>query len=105
MEEQVILESSKLIKRKKVKVGPIAKAKISVIVIIHNFHDSIKETYYSLVQEIRNIEDNFEIVFVDDGSTDDTWETLRAFADDDSRIKAIRLRAEFGEASAFEVGL
>jgi glycosyltransferase involved in cell wall biosynthesis len=104
MEEQLLLENRKIIKKVKASER-MTKAKISVVITVHNFGTSLKKMYSSLVEGLEEIEKNFEIVFVDDGSTDNSWETLTAFARNDSRIKAIRLRATFGDAAAFEAGL
>lgn len=104
MEEQVIVESRKFIKRNN-DTSRIPKVKVSVIVTVLNFDDSIKAIYSSLTAGLRYIGGNFEIVFVDDGSTDNTLEILRNIAENDTRTKVIRLRSTFGDAAAFEVGL
>jgi dolichol-phosphate mannosyltransferase len=45
-----------------------------------------------------------EWIFVDDGSTDDTWKTLEKLAADDSRVVALRLRRNFGKSAAIAAG-
>jgi glycosyltransferase involved in cell wall biosynthesis len=103
MEEQVLIESRKVIKRNE-NVARITKVKISAIVTVFNFGDFVKKIHSSLIAVLDDIE-SFEIVFVDDGSTDNTWDILKTIADKDARIKVIRLRSTFGDAAAFEVGL
>ncbi|MFQ5825240.1 MAG: glycosyltransferase [bacterium] len=104
MEEQLLLENRKIVRKFKT-TEQMTKVKISVIITAHNFGTSSKNMYSSLVKGLEEIDKNFEIVFVDDGSTDNSWETFRAFAQNDSRIKAIRLRSTFGDSAAFEAGL
>ena len=48
---------------------------------------------------------DFEIVFIDDGSTDNTYEKLIYIAKQDNRIRAVKMRATFGEGTALRVGL
>lgn len=47
----------------------------------------------------------FEILLIDDGSSDGTWEAMSALAAGDDRIRAIRLRRNFGKAIALQVGI
>ena len=48
---------------------------------------------------------DWELVFVDDGSTDGTFEELEAVAADDGRVKVVRLRRNFGQSAATQAGL
>src|SRR5207302_9034479 len=47
----------------------------------------------------------YEIVFVDDGSTDDTFVVLKLAAASDRRVKVIRLRRNFGQTAALQAGI
>ncbi|MEM7136333.1 MAG: glycosyltransferase family 2 protein [Myxococcota bacterium] len=46
----------------------------------------------------------YELIFVDDGSTDDSWEVIQRLHDDDPRVRGIRLRSNFGKAMALSAG-
>ena len=48
---------------------------------------------------------SFELVFIDDGSTDATLATLRAFANDDPRIRILELSRNFGKEAALTAGI
>lgn len=48
--------------------------------------------------------ESYEILFVDDGSTDRSWQVIRALAAADDRIKGVRLRRNFGKAMALKAG-
>ncbi len=78
---------------------------ISLVIPLLNEQASLEE----LVQRIRtSIETNaigdFEIFFVDDGSTDNSWETITRLADGHPNIRGIRFRRNFGKAAALHVG-
>ena len=48
---------------------------------------------------------SFELIFVDDGSQDGTFDLLSDLVSKDERVQALRMRSTFGEASALEAGL
>jgi glycosyltransferase involved in cell wall biosynthesis len=67
------------------------------------------QTIAPLVEEIITAmqtrpELSYEIIFVDDGSTDGTWEAIEAVAAADARVSAIRFRSNFGKAAALSAG-
>ena len=79
--------------------------KISLIVYLYNFAESVESLYDSAVDAMEGIGEPFELVFVDDGSTDSTYEKLAVIADGDTRVRVVRMRSTFGEASALDAGL
>ena len=48
---------------------------------------------------------SYEIIFIDDGSVDDTWAQIAALPDRDGRVRAVRFRRNFGKAAALSAGL
>lgn len=66
------------------------------------------ETLAALHSELSSVaaaqQYEIEIIFVDDGSTDGSWEAIRRLAADDSRVQAIRFRRNFGKAAALDAG-
>jgi polyisoprenyl-phosphate glycosyltransferase len=77
---------------------------LSVIVPVLNEEDNIPE----LVRRLRAALDDglpFEIIFVDDGSTDRTWRLLKSLHAEDPRLKSIRLARTFGHQAAISAGL
>ncbi|MEZ5365974.1 MAG: glycosyltransferase family 2 protein [Bryobacterales bacterium] len=77
-----------------------AHAMISLVIPVHNEEEDVQE----LARRIHGqLQDGYEIIFVDDGSTDATWERLRAIADP-PRIQAIRFRRNFGKAAGLMAG-
>lgn len=78
---------------------------LSVIVPAHNESRNIDALLKRLVPVLERCADSFEIIFIDDGSTDDTVESLRRAHRLDSRIRAILLSRNFGKEIAIAAGL
>lgn len=78
--------------------------KYSVVIPFLNEAESIPELYDRLKVVMERAGEPFELVFVDDGSTDDTFQLLREIAEIDSRVTAIKLRRRFGKTVALAAG-
>jgi glycosyltransferase involved in cell wall biosynthesis len=81
------------------------KVKTSIIVVARDFASEIEQISQTLVPALERDHDDFELIFVDDGSLDATWEKLRKLAETDWRFKLVRLKTSFGESAAFDAGL
>jgi glycosyltransferase involved in cell wall biosynthesis len=77
---------------------------ISVIVPVFNEADNLDELYTQLVAALEGGR-RFELVFVDDGSTDKGFDILRRLHDADPRVKVVRLVRNFGQQVALVAGL
>jgi len=71
-----------------------------VVIPIYNEKESVAPLHEGLVETLRSIDRPFEIIFVDDGSTDGTFENLKKL----SPIKIIRLRRNLGQTQALAAG-
>src|SRR5262245_21399557 len=82
----------------------IAMRTLSIVVPVKDERDNIDPLYRQVKDVLR---DGFawELVFVDDGSTDGTFEELSRVAAMDSRIKVVRLRRNFGQSAAMQAGI
>ncbi len=78
---------------------------LSVVIPCMNEEEVLRETNRRLVAVLEGISLNFEIVYVDDGSTDATSELLRELRAHDSRIRVIRFSRNFGHQVAITAGL
>ncbi len=78
---------------------------VSVIVAIQNMESEVDELYTRLVAAMEQQGQTFEVVFVEDGSTDTTFSRLLTISDKDQRVKLIRMRTNFGESSALDAGI
>jgi dolichol-phosphate mannosyltransferase len=77
----------------------------SVVVPVFNASACLPELHRRLVSTLQAIGGPFEIVFVDDCSTDQSWSVLREIAESDSRVHAIQLSRNFGQHPAIAAGL
>jgi len=78
--------------------------KISVIVPLYNEKESLPFLYEELVSAVTGYSRDYELIFVDDGSTDGSFQMLREFQDRDPRIRLVRLRRNFGKSAALSAG-
>jgi len=81
------------------------KSLTSLIISVYNFVDSVDALYESAISMLQNLEMPFEIVFVDDGSNDGTYEKLLVIAKQDERVRVIKMRSTFGESATLDAGL
>ncbi len=77
---------------------------ISVLVPAYNEVESVGPLHEQLARVLGEIGRSYEILFVDDGSTDGTAEELERIATADGRVRVIVLRRNFGKSSALAVG-
>lgn len=77
---------------------------ISVVIPVLNEQDSIVSLSDKIVAVLVATERQFEVVFVDDGSSDATAARVKEIHQRDSRIKLVRLRRNFGKAAALSAG-
>ena len=79
---------------------------ISIVIPAYNEERNLQLLYATLREVLRGAgEDDFELVFIDDGSTDGTWETISGLSADDVRVRGVRLSRNFGHQSALMAGL
>jgi len=78
--------------------------KISVVVPFYNEEDNVEELHTKLTRVVREQDKSYEMIFIDDGSTDGTSAILtKLFAQDES-MKVIKLRKNFGQTAALQAG-
>lgn len=78
--------------------------KLSVVIPLFNEAESLHQLYGALDGVISLYADQGELIFVDDGSTDGSFEVLRALRDKDGRMKIVQLRTNRGKATALAAG-
>ncbi|SDA14521.1 Glycosyl transferase family 2 [Ruminococcus sp. YE71] len=78
---------------------------LSVIIPAHNEQDNAPACASAVSRLLDSYDIDYELIFVDDGSTDRTWLRLTQLARSDERIKAICLSRNFGKESAIFAGL
>lgn len=78
---------------------------LSIIIPVYNEVESLRELYKQLTVSCGGAGLDFEIVFIDDGSNDGSWETIRELSQADERVEGIRFRRNFGKAAALSAGM
>ncbi len=79
-------------------------ARYSVVIPLFNEEDNLKPLYMKIVEIMDAVGSSYQVVFIDDGSSDRTYELLREISANDSRVVAIRLRRNFGQTTALQAG-
>jgi glycosyltransferase involved in cell wall biosynthesis len=77
---------------------------LSIVIPIYNEDENIQILYEKLKEALDPIKKEYEIVFVDDGSTDRTLPILEEIQAKDKRIVVLSLRRNFGQTAAFAAG-
>jgi glycosyltransferase involved in cell wall biosynthesis len=77
---------------------------ISVVVPMRNESPNVEGLYRELTSSLTQFARAYEIIAVDDGSTDDTFEQLCRLQAKDPRVRVIRFRRNFGQTAAFAAG-
>jgi glycosyltransferase involved in cell wall biosynthesis len=83
----------------------LPETEISVVVPAYNEEESVRPLYEQLLPVLDGMQRKFEIIFVDDGSSDGTFPVLEQIAAGDGRVKVIRLRANFGQTAALDAAI
>jgi len=79
--------------------------RLSIVIPCYNEAENIDELYKQLCGVVDNIDGQTEFIFVDDGSTDTTFDMLKALADKDERVQAMGLSRNFGHQAALSAGI
>ena len=85
-------------------VVPMGSPELSIVVPVHNEEKTLLPLYDGLVKTLEPLDRDFEIIFVDDCSTDSSYDLLRNLVAHDSRLRVIGLRRNFGQTAALAAG-
>jgi glycosyltransferase involved in cell wall biosynthesis len=77
---------------------------ISIVVPFYNEEDNIEELYGQLTRVLRGLDVSYELIFINDGSTDRSQNILLKVFENDQTVKVIRLRKNFGQTAALQAG-
>jgi dolichol-phosphate mannosyltransferase len=75
---------------------------LSLVVPVYNERESLAKLHAQIVAAVGGLA--IEIIFVDDGSRDGSWEVIRELAAADPRVRGLRFRRNFGKAAALQAG-
>lgn len=77
---------------------------ISVVIPLLNEQESLTELHDWIAKVMQSNHFSYEIIFIDDGSTDQSWETIKKLSQKDSNVKGIRFLRNFGKSQALHAG-
>ena len=77
---------------------------VSIIIPCYNEEENIDKTLDGLLKIAKNHKYDFEIIAVNDGSKDRTWEVIKKYADTNKEIKGVNLMGNFGQSCAYMAG-
>ncbi len=79
--------------------------KISIVIPVLDEVDSLEKLFGEIKTVAAANDYDYELVFVDDGSTDGSWDVMSRLAAREKRVMALRFRKNFGKASALRAGI
>jgi glycosyltransferase involved in cell wall biosynthesis len=77
---------------------------ISVVIPLLNEEESLNELYDWIASVMQSNSFSYEILFIDDGSTDNSWEIIEALSQNHKEVKGIRFLKNFGKSQALHAG-
>ena len=77
---------------------------VSVVIPLLNEEENIPILYDELTQSLQKVDVDYELIFIDDGSSDSSLQILQKLQNDDATIRVISLRKNFGQTAALTAG-
>ncbi|OUS01935.1 glycosyltransferase [Flavobacteriales bacterium 33_180_T64] len=77
---------------------------ISVVIPLLNEQESLSELHDWIAKVMQSNRFSYEIIFIDDGSTDESWSTIMQLSEKDNHVKGIRFLKNFGKSQALHAG-
>ena len=103
MDDVILLESKELQQKMPEDKPTPPKLALSIVIPILNEAQNIPLIYQRIIEVMattgKAYEDSYEVIFIDDGSTDTSFELCSKISDNDHRIKAVQFRRNFGKTS------
>jgi glycosyltransferase involved in cell wall biosynthesis len=83
----------------------LREARISVIIPVFNEEENVEVLFQRLRETLAELDHPYEVIFVDDGSTDASYSKLSALAQADDKFRVIRFVKNFGQTAALSAGI
>src|SRR5210317_2043206 len=77
---------------------------LSIVIPLLNEEESINELYHWIAEVMQSNDFLYELIFIDDGSTDRSWELISKLTKVHPEVKAIRFLKNFGKSQALHAG-
>lgn len=87
-------------------MNSLTKPELSIIIPVYNGEDSLQELYLRLKNTLENkLKKTYEIIFIDDGSNDSSWNIIESLCNKSPKVKGIRFIRNFGQHPAIKAGI
>ncbi|MBN8642523.1 MAG: glycosyltransferase [Flavobacteriales bacterium] len=77
---------------------------LSIVIPLLNEQESLPELHSWIVKVMNENNFSYEVIFIDDGSTDDSWKTIERISTEDSNVKGIQFLRNYGKSQALHAG-
>lgn len=77
---------------------------LSILIPLYNEEESLSELHSWITRVVREMQITYEIIFVDDGSKDNSWEIITNLSHSDDHVRAFRFSKNYGKSPALQVG-
>src|SRR3990167_2415289 len=77
---------------------------LSFVIPAKNEEGSIETLYTEIVDVVRRLKKTYQVIFIDDGSTDSTFQVMRSLHKKDRNVHVIKFRGNLGKSAALQVG-
>ena len=77
---------------------------LSIVIPVYNEEESLELLYNSIINNLKNTNLNFEIIFIDDGSSDNSWNVIKAISEKKTNLSSIKFRKNYGKSDALDAG-
>ena len=77
---------------------------LSIVIPVYNEEESLELLYNSIINNLQNTNLNFEIIFIDDGSSDNSWNVIKTISKKKTNLSSIKFRKNYGKSDALDAG-
>jgi len=78
--------------------------RLSVVIPVYEEEENLRDLQAKVLEGVSSVGDSYEIIYVDDGSRDGSFDVLKELAAEDKHVKIVRLRRNFGQTAALSAG-
>src|ERR1700694_2670246 len=79
--------------------------RLSVVVLVYNEVESIPPLHEELIAVLESLDVSYEVIYIDDGSTDGSTDRLSQLASTDTHVRVVSFRRNFGQTAAVQAGI
>ena len=77
---------------------------LSIVIPVYNEEESLELLYNSIINNLKNTNLNFEIIFIDDGSSDNSWDVIKTISEKKTNLSSIKFKKNYGKSDALDAG-